>query len=975
MAELQGVSSATITTLLANLDTYKYNPSAIQRVWRNYLKEVTNGEVSIVDPTNPFVFLLEASAVNTSLAVSESLSNLRKQYVSLAQTDDDLYAHMSDKDYLDRFSNASTANFTFVFQTSEIINKLLYDSSEDCYKATIPRDSSVTVGGMTFTLQYPIDIRKFPNGTVQVSYDATIDSPIDSLSTNQISYYTRTDSNNISWFSFSVPLRQFAITSTTFALTKGTPFSQDIAYSDQFFYIRAFYQNTASNNKWVEIKTTHSDQVFDSSVPTALIKVLNGVVNVSLPVIYTTQNLVSSSLRFDVYTSKGGITTDLSGFKTDAYTVSFRAIDEIRDLNDYTTAAGKLSYTAFSLDVTQGGSDSLSFEQVRERIINNTTGEQQLPITNVALDAHLTSNGFDLVKNVDVVTNRIFLAMRKLPAPANTKLLTAANIGIGTLTAATAVLQAHPSVITNGDRMTLLSNTLFLIENGVVRLVTSAELATLRTMSDLLLVSDVNSKQYVYNPFYYVLDNSESEFEVRIYDLDRPTLSKMNFMEQNQSLNLIVNTDQYTIEKIATGYRLTFSTRSGNFYKQVADGEVACQIGFVPTGESSLAYINATQTGLTTANERIFEVLIETNHDLNTSDNICVTNAKMFSNENVDVWMSLETVIDIFHTTTSRTTSYTPIDSDSSIGKFLLPNGSMANTHEQLQLTAGSSLSNLWSRSRTVPAGQTYQTYDHDVPAVYERDVYEVDPVTNSALSIGADGKIAYKITHKQGDPVLDASGKQTYSHKKGDVVLTDGKPTIIEDLRLDKEFDLMFIDGRYYFATDSAFASYRGEIAKVLSSWITEELSDTQDILLDNSRIYFYPRTTLGQVLVYTPNNGQDHITSEQALVLDLYVPESIYKDSDIRTRLRSTAITTLDTAIGEASVNISEIEQTLRATYGDSVTSLSLSNLGGSKNYRVLTLADEHNRLCIQKTLQQQQDGTMIISENVTVNFYQVR
>lgn len=976
MATVTSNGSASIEGLMANLQTFKYNPSAMQRVILDHLEEITDGKVNIVDPTNPFVFLLEASCVNTALAITESTSNLRKQYASLALTDNDLYSHMSDKDFLNRFATPGTVNFTVVFQTSEVLNKMVYDSSEECHKAIIPRDSYFTVGELTFTLQYPIVLRKYANGTVQVSYDADIASPIDSLTTNQIPYLTRTDGNNVSWFFFTIPVRQMEIVSEFYALQRSTPFSKDIIFKDQFYFVRAYYRNAATNNLWTEIKTTHSDQIFDPLAPTALVKVYDDYINMSLPIIYQTSGLVSGEIRFDVYTTKGDITTDLSGYKVSAFSMNLRAIDEERDINDYTNAMIGMSYYGFSAEVVSGGSDGLSFEECRSQVIDNSTGQQQVPITNVALGSKVSYNSFDLIRNSDVVTNRIVLASRKLPTPTNTKLLTAANIGISTFISSLQNLREHADVLDNTSRLTIRSNNLFIIENGVVRLLTRAEVDAVYALNKTEMIADINAKQYIYNPYYYVLDNAEKEFEVRAYDLDQPALKNLNFISQNQTLQLVVNTNSYRIDKVSAGYLITVSTKSGNFYKQLAHGEVGMQLGFYPVGESSQAFINGTYAGLTADEERIFEFLIETNHDLNSSGNICITNARMFTNESIELWMSLNGLIDLYHTTTSQPSTYKADESDAKLGKFLLPVGSMGNTHEQLTVDLGVALKNLWTRSRTVPGGMTYETYDHDVPMVYERDVYEVDAV--SGLSVVYDSvkqEVVYKIIHHQNDPVLDNDGNQVWKFRKGDIKLDiNGKPVTVNGLSLDKEMDILFVDGKYFFADDSKFASYKTEIAKILTTWVSQNIADIQKVLLEKTKIYFYPKTTLGSVLVFTPDDGEVHVDSEQSLVLDLYVTADIYKDSAIRSRLKNYAIKTLDDMIGQTTVNVTEVETELKAVLGDSVKAISLSGLGGSNNYRILTLADEHNRLCVKKSIQQQQDTTLIISEAVTVEFHKV-
>ena len=86
MPDITQFDIAPIEELKSKLELYKYNASLMQRVILDTLTDVTNGKINIVDPTNPFVFLLESSVVNTSLFIQENYVNLRRQYPVLAKT-------------------------------------------------------------------------------------------------------------------------------------------------------------------------------------------------------------------------------------------------------------------------------------------------------------------------------------------------------------------------------------------------------------------------------------------------------------------------------------------------------------------------------------------------------------------------------------------------------------------------------------------------------------------------------------------------------------------------------------------------------------------------------------------------------------------------------------------------------------------------------------------------------------------------
>lgn len=976
MGDITTYNSVSIAAIMSRLDHYKYNPSGIQRVALETIDEITNGTINIVDPTNPFVFLLEASAINTALAVNESMINTRKLYPALNQTEEELYLHMSDKDYLNRFATPTDTEFTVVVQVNDIMNKMVADIAEGCTKAIIPRDTEFKIDNLVFTLQYPIVIRKFDNGVLQISYDTTIASPLEGLSSNIIDYTVRRSASLVDWIFFNVKVKQFQISTTYFPLQKGQIFSNRIQYTDQFYFIRAFYRNSESSDTWIEMLTTHTDQIFDSLKPTALIKVYSGEVEVSIPLIYFMNNLISGEVRFDIYTTKGSMTVNLANYKAGSFSVKFKAIDEERDLNNYTNAMLELSSYAYCDKIVSGGTNGISFSELRERVINNSIGLQNIPITPVQLDAVVSNNGFDLIKNVDVITNRVLLAAKKLPDPTNDKLITAANIGISTFISNSAYLKTLNNVADNGDSITLLSKNLYINNNGIIKILTTDEIDAIKMLPKTTMVNNINSAQYLYSPFYYVLDNGQSEFEVRAYNLDYPESSNLSFIAQNQSLQLAVNTGSYQLSKIDTGYRLTVATKSGSIYKQLPDGNVGIQLAFYPVGETNPSYINGTLAYKTEEGERVYTFDIVTNYNVNTDHQLCITNSKMFNNEQIDVWVDLSPTFHLLHYTTSITEGYVADATDSYLGKFLLPNNPVGNTHETLTMLFGTSLKNLWVRSRSLPTGLDYQTHEFDVPMVYEEDIYDKDPITGAIFTIDANGTLTYLVKYRKGDTVLDNDGNTVYKHRRGDVVLdTENKPIVISSLTVDKEIDILFIDGRYYFADDNAFKSYRDEIAGILDSWITDNLIDIQKVLLEKTKIYFYPKTTLGKVKVTTEAGNEDYVTAEQSFTVDLDVPESIYLDTAIRKSLEDDTVSIIDSYISEMVVNMTEISEALKAKYGNSVLSLSIIGLGNTKNYRIVKLASEHNRLCLKKILEIQQEGSLIIREDVTINFHLIK
>ena len=977
MANLLQYNSVTVQKMMDQLDVVKYNPSAIQYTIMNLLDEISSNSIQIVDPTSPFPFLLEASCVNTALAINENLIGLRKQYPSLAVTTEDIYTHMSDADFINIYGKPASTVFTLTVQVTDLTSGLVLDPSDGSYRATIPRDTYFTVGNvLVFTMEYPIDIRRFSNGVVQISYDATITNPLSNLTTNIIPYTVRVDPQNGQWVFFDIPVNQFQITTTAIPVQPSSVFSKNIQFNDSFYFIRVFY-SSGSGGVWTEIGITHTSEVFDPLNPTAIISVYSGTLNVLIPTIYFTNGMITGVVRVDVYTTKGAISMNLSNYSMSSFSATLRTMDPGRDATPFTLAMDGLSFYAYSDKTVSGGSSALDFPTLRAQVINNSVGDRQLPITNTQITAYVSAAGFSLVKNVDVVTNRIFLATNKLPQPSNANLLTPANIGISSVTVNLSQLATLDSISNNGTRITILPNTLAISENGLIRFLSNSETNTILSLSKPQMVAAVNSASYMYTPFHCVLDSSASEFSMRVYDLLFPTASILSFILQNQTLKLPVNTGTYLLAKTLSGYTLTIQTTSSNAYRLLPIGQVAVQLGFYPVGEVNMAYINGTLSNpnnINTTIERVFTFNIQTSHDIDSNDVLYITNALMGNaNNGIVVGVSLSHSFNIFYTTNSIVQGYVASQADSLINLNMLPARSACITQESLLLKFGTSLRNLWSRSRTFVGSTVYQTYTVDIPDVYSEDIYSTDPATGSIFSYDSTGDLVYNLLHKAGDPVLDSRGSPIYLHKAGDVVLdSNGVPVANVALSTDQEIDILFIDGKYFFTTSPLYTGYQLEVAGVLDAWITTDIASIQQQLLEKTVIYFYPQTTLGLVNVYPEDGSLVPILAMQSIVVNLYVPDITFKDLVLRNNLINATIQTIDSYITAPIVNISKITTALAAVYGGSVSSVSVSGLGGSKNYSIVTLAEEHNTMCLNKLLVIESDGSLGVLEDVSVNFF---
>jgi hypothetical protein len=159
----------------------------------------------------------------------------RKQYAAAAVTSEDLYLHMSDKDYIGRFALPSSAVFTMTIAKEELEKALVFNPATGISKVTIPRNTKFTIANTIFSLQYPIDIRKLQHGGLSIVYNTSSISPLYELETNLIEFDEVRDPDGNDYITFTFLTHQFDIITKYNDINSAVGFETNIGITDQFY--------------------------------------------------------------------------------------------------------------------------------------------------------------------------------------------------------------------------------------------------------------------------------------------------------------------------------------------------------------------------------------------------------------------------------------------------------------------------------------------------------------------------------------------------------------------------------------------------------------------------------------------------------------------------------------------------------------------------------------------------------------------
>lgn len=964
--------STSRSDLLALLDVASHDPTRIQRVQVAQVEGTYDGTLTLMNATSPFAQALEMSAVIGANNLLQSKILSRRQYPALAQDYDDLYYHMSDADYLDRFGTPSQTSMLIFLSRDEIVSKAVYVGNTTTRKLQIPRHSNIVVDGIPFTMQYPIDIFVMAHGGLQIIYNAEQESPIQPLTSNQVDweYLTLTDSQ-VEMVKITVPILQMRLKSYTASLNAARAFKQLYTLTDQFYYCRAYM---LVSGQWTEIKTTHSQQVFDPLDPTLQLKVLDEGLQVAVPPVYFTSGAIAADLRIDIYTIQGPMDKPLSSFTTGDFIGTWLDYDE-SDSGLYSAPMSQMTTVSIlSTDSVTGGANAVSFEELRSRVMSNALGAVQIPMSNAQMGTTLEDLGFDAAVEIDDLTNRIYVASRKMPVDSSGQTVTGCDATTMTLTTTLATLAALPTAVDNGELVTLLPTTLYQGSNGLLSIVSDSDQTTLNNLTSDSKATAVTAGGYLVTPFHYVFDISDDGFAVRPYYLDNPKISQISFVNNNSSLGLVVrSSNTRSLVRTSTGWKLTILTSSDDAFKALTDEQIQVQLAFTPNGQDIFGLVNGVQTLTTEDGERVFEFDLKTNWSVDADHLLSLTN--FYLHEAIDRVLKTTLTTDfhlIFTVNDYQIDGQVTSDIDTVMGSFLLKSGAIGLYQERIRLQLGINLDGLWTRARSVIGTESYKTYENDVPETYQEDIYKYD---GKQIVIEQDdsGQITFVKLHSKGDAVLDADGNPVYLHRAGDLILDENnKPIVVTTRATQRQVDMCLFDGVYRFATTEVDTTYFKSIPDSIATWITSTLSPVKKKLHENTRLLFKPRSTIGLISALIDDSVSKNIEAAQNLVITFYVSKAVYNDTDIRAALTSKAIECVASEFGADVITTFGLEEAIMDNVGVDALAVKVQGLGGdAADYQIISLANTTSRLCIDKALVAQADGTFAVTDGIKVAF----
>ena len=986
------------------IDSLQANPIACGSLCLRAMEELSEGKTKIVDPSNPFVYLMETSVVLYCNGLDRCGNSLTRLYPSNASNYQDLYRHMSGKDYSNRFSSPGQAPIMFFLDIEEIKKKAI-DTGDGTgnRKLTISRNSQILGSDVKLTFLYPIDIIITSFNTLTVKYDIANKNPLQTIADTIIPAELR-KTDRSTYLYFEVPVLQIEITSTVFSVTGTQGLKKSLKFNDKFYYLRAFMRND-SDSAWEELTVKHNPMVIDNGKVTVIANVdtVNNTLSVQIPQVYKNLELLKENVRIDIYTTQGAINVPLFNINDSLFKASWQDHETITPNKFAAPMSTFNNYKIASDGTVTGGSNGLTFNQLKTKVVNRSIVTEGFPISFSQLATDLENDGFTTITTKDNVTDREFLATKLLSNPANYELNTT-PIGSLTITHATTIDkmlenqrfdnqgEVKGSVRGNDNQLTVLPSAVYELIDGKLEIVSDVEVESLleqRSSNIDTLTNSLNQRKLYYCPYFMLHNYNNDKYIVKPYRLDKPKILTKSIENENLSLGYSSNIVAYNIQvnKDYKGYSIYVQINPSDSLKELPTEDIKLQMRISDENNRYYYWFSGQLvTPIDPSTEKpvddyyVYVFNLPTNWAITENEELLIGNFKIpFKlNGNADIY----TVV-----CKAGLGAQYRTEMDKAINARLLPGWTTSTSsnfyaivQERVRIVLGHHLKHLWRQQRPAIDQTPYSVYPTDVFETWEETVYAKDEYGNDKFTINGNNELVYVVEHQKGDIKLDryptpqnpTPGNPILKHAAGSIVVDeDGNPVPLNGERgIVRNYDIVLLDGKYYFANHAKTIEYRESVKDEIDSWM-DIMSAMDPELLERTTLYTHPKITEGLVRVLLDNGVERFIDSTQALNITYTVDERIATNVAAIDEIKLTTVETLQAILANnPTVSDSDLVKGLKDKLGDWILGVKLEGFLGNE-FETVSVLDSSISLSIPKRLAITTNLELTVENDININF----
>lgn len=950
------------------LITNKYSPG---NAYWEMLSLMADDNIVPSESTTPFSTLMAHIIVAATVNNQEVDYLGRMDSAEYAETYEELARFLPYTRLSTIYAKPMSAPFILSLRKSDLLNYGVTESV-GVKRVIIPRNTTFTYqDGTVFGLMFDVDLRI----TDETVIDAVLldnNNPLVPLVSPvlKVSEIPVRDENNTvvdQYISLALTAYQISREQSITNITKATGFTKTFTITDQYYHARVYTQRDGG---WLELDTAFSDFIYNpqASTPVAVTKLDGSKLTITIPQVFFTRNLVGSSVKVELYTTKGNLSVDYTMATEDNWTVDF--LNRVDSLSAYTTPLKSFKEViAGSTTRKTGGSDIPDFSTLQQEVINGVVDND--PVTEAELVSQLSIAGYNTVHLSNYLTENVYLATRALDSY-QTDTIPVSYPG-GNVPLLFRPTTDYYGVNQNGSNYTFTTDALLRYNNGQTEVVTQSDGEALLGSTQQTLLSTFNDDRYLSPLFHYVMELGTVN-EVYAYHLKAPVVLTRDFVGINANAEGTIGSKTATVVLDGSDYVVTVTTAATSTYRGYGDTDFIAQLVVTNDQNQKLA-VNSTGVTRNSDGDYIFEFRLPTTFDIRNGLGIKLDTLRTEYGDTG--FVNLDTTFDFAIVLTNNL----PIGQDTQwqtrVLSALLPTNYQVVSMETMEISFGTAVDGLYRPVRTLAGETIFATYQEDVLAVYEEDVLEQDsngfvkfydnpdydpdqPVTETNYPV------LPNLLHRAGDPIM-VNGQQEVKFAKGTIIRDPNTGAGIVAGRRAVSVETSMVCGDYRFRLAGV------DVDAGAGAVVDRIVNDINAITLSKfTKLYYDVSRTVGTTGVTYGTSQTKALNKELTFTYDVMVDELTYKDAKLR-QLIASKIRTVTANLVNGAVNfaVNKLIGEVNTAIGDSVAGFTISEIGGYTDVVNFTVPASSDTIGIAPMLAIDNSGQFAIEDGITINF----
>ena len=913
------------------------------------MEEGLNGNTIGRDYTSAYHNLLETSRLLAVDSLMGTANIIRKKFPILANNMEDLFFNIHDEVKDNLFSIGGTVPMVFYINVMDLRQYGIRENSS--FITTIPSGSTITVLETSFTLLNDIIITLKDNNIITIEQiENELDIAINNVKLLQSNIYT--DDNGIEWILFETKVRNVIKTTKIENISHSGNLSLDIPLTLKYSTITAGYINNGIYNK---MAISYSDEYLNENVPTAFVTLKDNLVNVIIPKKYISDGNVLGNVVIDVYETDGEKSLDLTRVPIEEFTLNI----ENQDSDKYKATSINITMVVASRGTLNNGINAMSFEELKNAIVNSTLGDIDLPITSNQLKRKVKMYGYELKIVDDSLLGREFIASKPLPD------------------IKTSMIKSYPDIYFNKSEIDIndeqiskfinIYENLFIIKensihkkdsNGILKLLSNEDYDYFNKLNKVSKIKYLKDNKLFYSPFTYVIKYEKDITNSEVYYL-KPNIENIRILDSNPNILLRANTSKYGIFKIDNGFNIKTAPILNDELSSTDLTKLKARLHIPIRNSNSTVYFDTNYD----VTNKMFSFDIITGELFDSVYKVLNGNS-ILKDINIDLNTNMYLYI--------YTSDNTIIDSSNFLyNEFGLQDKNVILNKELFTVKLGTKLNYIYNNVLTLFNNRQYKRHESTIPLTYENDVYEKYDngliINPRELSNGR-VELNMKLLHSKGDVVLDSKGEMIYKSKAGDIILDkDNKPIVDNINGIKRVMDILMLEYEYIVADTETHINYLDLVMNNILAMVYTDMEEINDITMDITKIKYKTFRNMSDVNIIVNNILYPipyNVTPNITLILD---KNNIISDSVLIEEIKSICGKVITKHLNSEKILLSNIKKDLIDNISISIIGIKISGIEPKNNEAIITT--DENRFSINKILELTETNNMIVKYDINL------